>query len=155
MKKEGFFRALTTWIILSIIITGISIYFIFDKAIIGPVFLILGFMSLILLDGFKISIKSIFPDILFGAIDNGVLVFVAVLGGIYAGVFGAIIGGAAGNTITDGLGGLFEGKMAERLRKQKINEERSAMSTMLGKIIGCLFGAGLGLIVVWFIGVVF
>jgi len=155
MKKEGFWRALTTLIILAIIVIGVSVYLIFNKAAIGPAFLVLGFMSLVILDAFKISIKSIYPDIIFGAIDNGVLVFVAVLGGMYAGVFGAVIGGAAGNTITDGLGGLFEGKMAERLRKQKIKEERSAMSTMLGKVIGCLFGAGIGLIIVWLIGIIF
>ena len=155
MKKEGFFRALTTLIILSIIIASVSIYFIFNKPIIGPAFLVLGFLSLGVLKFFKINLKSVYPDIVFGAIDNGFLIFVAVLGGIYAGVFGAVIGGAAGNTITDSLGGLFEGKMAERLRKQKIKEERSAMSTMLGKMVGCLFGAGVGLVLVWLIGIIF
>jgi len=155
MKKEGFFRALTTFVILSIIIVGVSVYFIFSKTLIGPAFLVLGFLSLGVLKFFKINLKSVYPDLVFGAIDNGILVFVAVLGGIYAGVFGAVIGGAAGNTITDSLGGLFEGRIAERLRKQKINEERFAMSTMLGKMIGCLFGAGVSLILVWVIQFIF
>ena len=139
MKKRGFWKAIITLAILSIIIVAVSVYFIFNKPIIGPAFLVLGFLSLGVLKFFKINLKSVYPDVVFGAIDNGFLVFVAILGGMYAGVFGAVIGGAAGNTITDSLGGLFEGKMAEKLRKRKINEERSAMSTMLGKMVGCLF----------------
>jgi len=75
----------------------------------------------------------------------------AIIGGLIAGVAGAIIGGAAGNTITDGLGGLFEGHAAERLRGKKILEERTALSSTLGKMTGCLFGAGIGLIIVWLI----
>ena len=82
------------------------------------------------------------------------MIFAAVLGGAYAGVAGAIIGGAAGNTITDGMGGLFEGHIAEHQRKYKIDNLRTAMSTMLGKMTGCLFGAGTGLIIVWLISLI-
>jgi len=154
VKKNSFFKAITTWVILTIIIFAVSAYFVLNETWIGPVFIILGFFSLIVLKFFKIKIKSVYPDIVFGFIDNGVLIFAAVLGGVYAGVAGAIIGGAAGNTLTDGIGGLFEGHVAQNQRKYKIDNLRTPLSTMLGKISGCLFGAGVGLILVWLIKMV-
>ena len=156
MKKEvitnhNFIKAITSFIILSVIVIAVSVYFVFDKKLIGPAFLGLGVLNLIFLKIAKIDFKSVYPDMVFGAIDNGVLVFAAVLGGTYAGIAGAIIGGAAGNTVTDGIGGLFEGYVAEHQRKFKIDNLRTAMSSMLGKMAGCLFGAGVGLVIIWFI----
>ncbi len=149
VNKSSFVRALTSFIILSIIVFGVSYYFVSKNGLIGIAFVILGFISLIALKLFKIKIKAVYPDLIFGAIDNGVLVFVAILGGLLAGVPGAIIGGAAGNTVTDGIGGLFEGHIAENQRKYKIKNMRTALSTSLGKMAGCLFGAGLALLIVW------
>ncbi len=151
LLKSNFIKALTIFIIFSIIIISVCSYFVYDEKRIGFVFLFLGLVNLIILAISKISIKSVYPDIIFGAIDNGVLVFAAVIGGSYAGIAGAIIGGAAGNTITDGIGGLFEGHIAENQRKYKIDNLRTALSTSLGKMAGCLFGAGIGLILVWII----
>ena len=151
MKKRGFAKSITSLIILSIIVIAVSSYFVFNEGLIGPIFLFLGLVSLIFLKFFKIDFKSIYPDMAFGFIDNGVLVFAAVLGASYAGVMGAIIGGAAGNTITDGFGGLIEGRIAEKMRKHKIDDKRTSLSSMLGKMSGCLFGAGIGLILVWLI----
>jgi|TARA_Y100000310_G_C20694343_1_gene824419 hypothetical protein len=152
--KNNLIKAIISFIILSIIVIAVSSYFVFNKKLIGPIFLILGLLSLILLRFLNIKIKSVYPDIIFGLIDNGVLIFAAVLGGIYAGVIGAIIGGAVGNTITDGLGGLFEGHIAQNQRKYKIDNLRTALSTMLGKMTGCLFGAGIGLVLVWLISLI-
>jgi hypothetical protein len=149
--KNGVVKSLTSFVIISILVIGVSAYFVFDEKLIGPAFLALGLITMIFLKLFNIKVASVYPDIIFGFVDNGVLVFAAVLGGMYAGITGAIIGGAAGNTLTDGIGGLLEGHVAEKLRKKKIVEERTALSTMLGKIIGCLFGAGVGLILVWLI----
>ncbi len=155
MKKTGGLKkAIISFITLSVIVVAIIAYFIFDERLIGPVFLGLGIISLIFLRFFKIKIKSVYPDFIFGVIDNGVLVFAAILGGTYAGVFGAIIGGAAGNTITDGIGGLFEGHIAEHQRKYKIDNLRTSLSTSLGKMSGCLFGAGIGLILIWLVSLI-
>ena len=151
--KSAFIRALISFIILSIIIIGVSSYFIFSNIWIGPIFLLLGILCLIFSKGVNIQIKSIYPDIIFGVIDNGILVFAAVIGGNLAGIPGAIIGGAAGNTITDGIGGLFEGYLAEHQRKFEIDNLRTAMSSMLGKMAGCLLGAGIGLILIYLITV--
>lgn len=156
MKKvrNGFLKAIVSFVLLSIVIIGVSIYFMQSKVWIGPAFLGLGLVNLLIIKFFKIKISSIYPDMIFGFIDNGVLVFAAVLGGMYAGVVGAVIGGAAGNALTDGIGGLFEGYVAEHQRKFEIDNVRTSLSTMLGKIAGCLFGAGAGLILVWFAGTI-
>lgn len=51
----------------------------------GFAFIILGFVNLGILALFGVNIKSIYPDMIFGAIDNGILVFIALLGGKIAG----------------------------------------------------------------------
>jgi len=146
--EKRFWHGLISFLILSIIIIAVSSYFLSDSQLIGPMFIVLGFINIFFLKGFQISFKSIYPDFIFGFIDNGILVFAAIIGGAYAGVAGAVIGGAAGNTITDGIGGLFEGHYAQKMKKQKIKINRDPISASLGKMAGCLFGAGLGLILV-------
>jgi len=89
----------------------------------------------------------VWPDIVFGLIDNGVLAILAVIGAEIAGVAGAIIGGVVGNSITDGIAGVFEGHIAERLREKKISEERTMVGSSIGKMAGCLLGAGFVLII--------
>ena len=154
VKNGSLSSAVTSFILLSIIVIGVGAYFVTDSALIGPAFLVIGLINLGFLKIHKVSLRSVYPDIIFGAIDNGVLVFAAVLGGQYAGVAGAIIGGAAGNTLTDGIGGMFEGYIAQNQRKYKIDNNRTPISTMLGKMAGCLFGAGAGLIIVWLISLI-
>jgi hypothetical protein len=73
--------------------------------------------------------------------------FLAVIGAEIAGVAGAIIGGTVGNAITDGIAGLFEGHMAERLREEKVSEKRTMIGSSIGKMAGCLLGAGFVLII--------
>jgi len=70
-------------------------------------------------------------------------------------VAGAIIGGVAGNTITDGVGGIFEGRLAQKLEKADVHAHRTPFSTMMGKVIGCLIGAGIGLIIIAIVDAVF
>lgn len=152
LKVYGFIKALTSYLILGIIVVAVSAYFIEDNLLIGPIFLGLGGISLLFLKFHKVPFKAVGPDMVFGAIDNGVLVFAALLGANFAGVFGAVVGGVAGNTITDGIGGLFEGNIAEHQREYKIDNLRTALSTCLGKMAGCLFGAGVVLIIFWFFG---
>jgi hypothetical protein len=142
-------KAVTSFIVLSLLVIGVSVFLIYEENLIGPAYLLLGFLGLGILKIFKIEFSEVMPDIVFGVIDNGVLIFAAVLGGIFAGVTGAVLGGAAGNTITDGVGGLFEGRIAEKLRRNNKKIKRTSLSTMLGKMVGCLWGAGIGLILIW------
>ncbi|PIX10847.1 hypothetical protein COX67_04520 [Candidatus Falkowbacteria bacterium CG_4_10_14_0_2_um_filter_36_22] len=100
---------------------------------------------------FKIKLKSIQPDIIFGLIDNGILAVLAIFGGHFAGVAGAIIGGVVGNAITDGIAGIFEGYSAEKLRLQLEPEERTMLKSAVGKMAGCLLGAGIVLVIANFV----
>lgn len=124
------------------VIFFVSAYFIYNLKIIGWVLLALGLLCLVALVVFKIRLKGVWPDVVFGVIDNGILAVLAVWGGEVAGVPGAIIGGAVGNALTDGIAGIFEGEMAEKLRERKISEGRTVLGSALGKMAGCLLGAG-------------
>jgi len=132
---------------LCIIIFSVSAFFIYDVKLIGWVILGLGLLCIVSLFLFNILIKNVWPDIVFGLIDNGILAILAVVGAEIAGVAGAIIGGVVGNAITDGIAGVFEGHMAERLREKKISEERTMIGSSIGKMAGCLLGAGVVLII--------
>lgn len=149
MKKEGLLNSILSISILSIIIFAAVTFFVYQKKWIGFIFIILGFLHLIVLRFFGRSIKSIWPDLIFGSIDNGFLVIAAMIGADFAGIFGAIIGGSAANAITDGFAGIFEGWTSEFLRKHKIKEERTALSSAIGKMAGCFFGAGVVLVIAW------
>jgi len=150
-----FLKALASLISVSIVVVAVVSYFIFNNTFIGLAFLGLGVLNLIFMKIMKIELKYIYPDLTFGFVDNGVMVFAAIAGGILAGVPGAIIGGVAGNTITDGIGGFFEGYVSERQKeKTKFESQRRALSSSLGKMTGCMFGAGVSLTLVWLIGLI-
>lgn len=148
MKRGTLINAIFSFAIISLVVVTISAFFIEKELEMGIAFFIIGIINLMFLKFFGISIKSVYPDMVFGLIDNGVLVFAALIGGMFGNVRGAIIGGAAGNTITDGIGGLVEGQMAVNMKKYEVKEERNPLTSSLGKMAGCLFGASIGLIVV-------
>lgn len=145
--KNNFVSAVVSIIILCVIIFTVSAYFIYNSNLIGLVILGLGILCLLSLIPFKISITSIWPDIVFGLIDNGVLAILAIFGGEMAGVVGAVIGGVVGNAITDGIAGIFEGYVAEKMRHNNISDHRTMLGSAVGKMTGCLLGAGAVLIV--------
>ncbi len=127
---------------LCVVIAAVSLYFINNSYWIGFVLILLAILCLLSLIPFKISLRSVQPDIFFGIIDNGILAVMAIFGGYFAGVTGAILGGVVGNAITDGIAGIFEGYYAEKLRLQSIPEERTMLKSAVGKMAGCLLGAG-------------
>jgi hypothetical protein len=149
MKKQGFIPALASVMIVSIVIVGVVSSIIYNARLIGLVIILLGFVPWIPLKIFGRTIKSVGADIVFGAIDTGILGIAALIGASFAGVLGAIVGGAVGDSITDGFAGLFEGKIAERLRKHGIEEARTPLSSSMGKMSGCLIGVGIVLTIAW------
>ncbi|MFQ5800861.1 MAG: hypothetical protein ACE5HH_03980 [Candidatus Hydrothermarchaeales archaeon] len=149
MRRERLFPALIQLIILSIIIVGAVSFVINKKRFIGPALILLGFMPWIPLKAAGRSIHSVGADTIFGAIDTGILAIAALIGASFAGVLGAIVGGVVGDSITDGLAGLFEGRVSEYLRDHGIDEARTPLSSSMGKMSGCLIGAGITLTVVW------
>jgi len=149
MKKQGFIPALVSVTIISIVIVCVISFTIYNAKIIGPVISVLGFIPWIPLQISGRTIKSVGADIVFGAIDTGMLGIAALIGASFAGVLGAIVGGAVGDSITDGFAGLFEGKIAEHLRKHGIEEARTPLSSSMGKMSGCLIGVGIVLTIAW------
>ncbi len=93
------------------------------------------------------------PDIIFGAIDTGLLTIPALWGGVLFGVAGAVAGGVIGDAITDAIAGFFEGSIAAWLRRRGVDESREAVTTALGKMAGCLAGSGFVLTVAHAFGV--
>jgi hypothetical protein len=120
---------------------------------IGPI--IVG-LTLIPIAGILLAQKPMvgaIPDMVFGAIDTGLLTIPALWGGVLFGVAGAIAGGIIGDAITDAIAGFFEGSLAEWLRKRGIEESREAVTTSLGKMAGCLLGSGVVLTIALIIGI--
>ena len=66
----------------------------------------------------------------------------AIFGGHFGGITGAILGGVVGNAITDGIAGIFEGYVAEKFENQDVSSHRTMLKSAVGKMAGCLFGAG-------------
>lgn len=132
---------------LCLIIGIVSVLFIEEGELMGFVLIALAFMCLASLLPFGTNWKAVQPDIFFGLIDNGILAILAIFGGHFAGVAGAVIGGVVGNAITDGIAGIFEGHWAEKLRAKLISEERTMLNSAVGKMTGCLLGAGAVMII--------
>lgn len=145
--KQKFFLSILNILTLCVVIAAVSIFFVNDANWIGLVLILLAVLCLFSLIPFKISLKSVQPDIIFGIIDNGILAILAIFGGHFAGVTGAILGGVVGNAITDGIAGIFEGYLAENLRSKSVPEERTMLKSAVGKMAGCLLGAGVVLLV--------
>lgn len=93
------------------------------------------------------------PDMMFSAIDTGLLVIPALWGGIAFGVAGAIAGGIIGDALTDAIAGFFGGSISECLGERGIEESRETVTTALGKLSGCLLGAGTVLSVALLFGI--
>jgi hypothetical protein len=149
MKKQGLIPGLLSVTIITIVVVSVVSFTIFHTKIIGPIIILLGLVPWIPLRIFGRTIRSTGADIVFGAIDTGILGILALVGASFAGVLGAIVGGAVGDAITDGFAGLFEGRMAEYLRKHGIEESRTPLSSSMGKMSGCLIGVGIVLTIAW------
>ena len=145
--RQKFILSILNIITLCVIIAAVSVFFVNNARWIGIILIILAVLCVLSLLPFKIKLRSIQPDIVFGLIDNGILAILAIFGGHFAGVTGAILGGVVGNAITDGIAGIFEGYSAEKLRLQLVSEERTMLKSAVGKMAGCLFGAGIILVI--------
>lgn len=107
----------------------------------------LGLLPLLVAFIFKINLKKILPDIIFGIIDNLFLIIPAVIGAELFGIAGALAGAVVGNAISDAIAGLFEGAVCEWLRSKGIDSSRSILGSSLGKMSGCLL---IGIILIFF-----
>jgi len=119
----------------------------------GPAVILLGVLPVVGLLVAGRSLRGALPDLLFGAIDTGLLTIPALWGGVVFGVTGAIAGGVIGDALTDGVAGFFEGTTAQWLRNKGIESAREPVTTALGKMAGCLLGAGLVLTIASLLGI--
>jgi hypothetical protein len=149
MERQSLIPAVTSVIIISLVVVGVICFTIHNSKLIGPTIILLGLIPWIPLRLSGRTITSTGADIIFGAIDTGILGILALIGASFAGVLGAIVGGAVGDSITDGFAGLFEGRVAEYLRKHGIEESRTPLSSSMGKMSGCLIGVGIVLTIAW------
>lgn len=120
---------------------------------IGPVVLLLGLLPLAGLLLARRRLVGALPDLIFGALDTGLLTVPALWGGLLFGVAGAIAGGVVGDALTDAVAGFVEGSIGEWLESKGISASREAVTTSLGKMAGCLFGSGLVLSVALLFGI--
>ena len=146
MSKRFLFSILDI-LALCIVVGAVTLAFVNSSHWIGVVLIVLGFVCVFSLLPFGIKLKSALPDVLFGIIDNGILAVMAIFGGHFGGIAGAVLGGVVGNAITDGIAGIFEGYIAERFDVQDVSNHRSMLKSSVGKMAGCLFGAGTVMVV--------
>lgn len=144
--NQKFFLSILNILGLCVVIAGVSLYFVDNSWWIGFILILLSALCVLSLIPFKVKLRSIEPDVIFGLLDNGILAVMAIFGGHFAGVAGAVLGGVVGNAITDGIAGIFEGYYAEQLRLEFVVEERTMLKSAVGKMAGCLLGAGCVLI---------
>ena len=98
----------------------------------------LGLVPILIAYIFKISLKKILPDIIFGLIDNILLIIPAIIGAELFGAAGALAGAVVGNAVSDGIAGLFEGSISEWLHLKGIDSTRTLLGSSLDKMSGCL-----------------
>ncbi|MHC4862357.1 MAG: hypothetical protein ACYTDY_19955 [Planctomycetota bacterium] len=139
--------------LLCALVGGLGLWALREQAHIGPVVLALGALPLVGLVAARRPLKRAIPDFTFGAIDTGLLTIPCLAGGLVYGVPGAIAGGVVGDAITDSIAGFFEGSVAKWLRSKGVEESREPVTTSLGKMAGCLIGAGFVLSAAWLAGV--
>lgn len=135
---------------------GVAVLAVFSLQLhlaIGPIVLVLALIPVLGLIIARRSLKRAIPDLVFGAIDTGMLTIPALWGGTMYGVAGAIAGGIVGDALTDAIAGFFEGSIAQWLREKGIEESREPVTTALGKMTGCLVGSGIVLTIALIIGI--
>lgn len=135
-----------------VLVGGAGILALHSALALGPVVFVLGFVPLAVLVVAGRRISAAVPDLVFGALDTGLLALPAIWGGVTFGVAGAIAGTVVGDALTDAVAGFFEGHIAEWLRSHGFSEAREAVTTSLGKMAGCLLGSGLVLCLAWLAG---
>jgi len=99
---------------------------------------ILGFIPILIAYFLRIDLKKMLPDIIFGIIDNIILVIPAIIGAELFGAAGALTGAVVGNAISDAIAGYFEGNLSEFLHSRGIDATRTVLGSSLGKMSGCL-----------------
>ncbi len=157
--KAKFYSGLVKAVIWSVVLSIIILFSVYQVAsrglwiFMGSTFFLLAVLCFVILKIHGEDIRSVLPDIIFGAMDTGLMTIFAVIGAAFEGVLGAVVGAAAGDAVTDVWAGSFEGKAASVLRERNISEDRRPFATAVGKVSGCLIGGGTAISVIDLMGV--
>jgi hypothetical protein len=138
---------ISTVIILCIITIIIAFFSMRLGRFVSIIIFSLGLLPILIAYIFKISLKKILPDIIFGLIDNILLIIPAIIGAELFGAAGALAGAVVGNAVSDGIAGIFEGSISEWLNIKGIDSKRTLLGSSLGKMSGCLL---IGIFLIFF-----
>jgi len=134
-------------VLFTIVMTTIAFFSMRLGRFVSIVIFGLGLVPILVAYLFKIGLKKIFPDIIFGIIDNIFLLIPVFFGAKLFGAAGALVGAVVGNALSDGIAGLFEGSISEWLHIKGIDSTRTMLGSSLGKMSGCLL---FGIVLIFF-----
>jgi len=134
-------------VLLSAFIAFIAFYSMRLGRFVSLIIFIMGFIPIVIAYFLKIDLKKMLPDIIFGIMDNLILVIPAVIGAEFFGAAGALTGAIVGNAISDAIAGYFEGNLSEFLHSRGIDATRTVLGSSLGKMSGCLL---IGIFLIFF-----
>ena len=149
LKRRNEKKIMETIIVmlLSAFIAFIAFYSMKLGKFVSLIIFALGFIPIMIAYFLKIDLKKMLPDILFGIIDNVILIIPAIIGAELFGTAGALTGAIVGNAISDAIAGYFEGNLSEFLHSRGIDATRTVMGSSLGKMSGCLL---IGIFLIFF-----
>jgi len=125
-------------LLLSAFVSFIAFYSMRLGRFVSLIIFAMGFIPILIAYFLKIDLKKMLPDIIFGIIDNLILVIPAIVGAELFGTAGALTGAIVGNAISDAIAGYFEGNLSEFLHSRGIDATRTVLGSSLGKMSGCL-----------------
>ena len=137
-KSQKNILEISVVILLSVIIGIIAFFSMRLGRYVSLVIFGLGLVPILIAYILKINLKKMLPDIIFGLIDNILLIIPAIIGAQLFGAVGALAGAVVGNAISDSIAGIFEGSIAEWLHLKGIDSTRTILGSSLGKMSGCL-----------------
>ncbi len=137
-KNEKRIMEIIIVILLSAFTAFIAFYSMRLGRFVSLIIFTLGFIPILIAYFLKLDLKKMLPDIIFGIIDNLILVIPAIIGAELFGAAGALTGAVIGNAISDAVAGYFEGNLSQFLRSKGIDATRTVMGSSLGKMSGCL-----------------
>ncbi len=146
-KNQRNLLEISVVVLLAIIIALIAFFAMPLGRFVSIVIFGLGFVPILVAYIFKISIKKMLPDIIFGLIDNLLLIIPAIVGAEFFGAAGALAGAVVGNALSDSIAGIFEGSLSGWLHTKGIDSTRTILGSSLGKMSGCLL---IGIFLIFF-----
>jgi len=152
-KKQRIFELKEAMIyvtVLSAIILG-AVYYSSNLELIGFILVGLSILPLIALRMTAEKIREGISEIVFGAVNTGLITLMALGGYQLEGILGAVIGVAVGDAVTEGFSGILGGEVTEMLMKRGIKEKIDPLISSLGKMAGALLGGGIVLLIFSFI----